>query len=104
MRDVVRKMVEAEGEAERTVETARAEADRLLAEARRQAHEILECGRREARAEADQIVQKACDEAERERKERLAEAVAGIEAAVRLDEGARQAAAEAVVRRVCGRP
>jgi vacuolar-type H+-ATPase subunit H len=103
MREVVQKMIEAEGEARRIVDAAKAEADRLLAEARRAAHETAERSLRDARAEADRILEKARDEAECERLERLAEAIAAVEAQVRLDERAQRGAVEAVVRGVCGK-
>ncbi|MBM4017447.1 MAG: hypothetical protein FJ288_03820 [Planctomycetes bacterium] len=104
MRDVIRKMVEAETEAKRIVGEAQAQAERLLADARGEAHALMERSRQESQAEAARISDAAAQEAERLRQERLARELAAVDAQSRLDPATLQAAAEAVVRVVAGQP
>jgi len=103
MRDVIRKMLEAEAEAKRIVQEAGAETERLLAEARRQAQKLAERARRETAAEAERIIQTAERDAEREKKERLDEIASEMDAELKVSEDARRAAVEAVVQSVCGK-
>jgi len=100
MRDVIQKMVEAEGEAKRVLDAARTEADRILADARRQAHAMAEQSRQETRDRAARILSDAVQQAEREKQQRLAREIAAAEAETRLDEATFRAAAQAVVRAV----
>jgi len=102
MREVIQKMVEAEGEAKRILDAAKAEADRLMGDARRQAQGLIEQSRREAKAAAAKVVEAAVQTAEREKKDRLSREIAAVEAETRLDDATRRAAVEAVVRLVSG--
>jgi vacuolar-type H+-ATPase subunit H len=102
MREVIRRVVETEGEAKRIVDAGKAEADRIRSEALTQAQETLARARREARVEAEHVVEAAVQEAGREKQRRLAAAVADIESRVRLDEAVRHRAVDAAVRCVCG--
>ncbi|MCX5684693.1 MAG: hypothetical protein NT049_13535 [Planctomycetota bacterium] len=100
MREVIQKMVEAEGDAKRLLDEAKTAADRLLGEARRQAQGLLEQSRGEAKAAAAKVVESAVQEDEREKKERLAREIAAVEAETRMDDAVRRAAVEAVVKAV----
>ena len=102
MRDVIQKIIATENEGKTLVERARAEADRILSDARKEGQDIIERARRGARAETEKIVEAAVEEAEREKKNRLAHAAAEIESEIQLDRNASQQAAEGVVRCVCG--
>jgi len=102
MHDVVKLVLQAEGEARRILNDAEAEAERLAAEARRRAQEIVRTMRRETAEQADTIVTTAEQEALRERNQRLAQAAAEIETAVDLDPPSARALVEAVVRCVNG--
>jgi vacuolar-type H+-ATPase subunit H len=102
MREVIQKVIQAEGEAKRLRQEAQAEADRIMTEAQKQAHDLVVRCRQEVRVEAERIMAAAIQEAEREKKESLDRAAAEIEAQVRLDEATKQRAVEAVVRFVCG--
>jgi len=102
MRDVIQKVIKAEGEAKRILQEAQAEAERILADAQKQAHDLLFRRRQEVRVEAERIMAAAIQEGEREKKERLGRAAAEIETQVRLEEATKQSAVETVVRFVCG--
>ena len=103
MRDVVKMVLQAEGESKSILEKARAEAECLAADARRQAQDIERSTRRETAQEAEAIVETAKEEAEHEKQERLAQAAADIKNAVYLEAQTAQSAMKAVVRCVCGR-
>jgi vacuolar-type H+-ATPase subunit H len=102
MRDVIQKVIKAEGEAKRILQEAQAEAERILADAQKQAHDLLFRRRQEVRVEAERIMAAAIQEAEREKKERLGRAATEIETKVCLEEATKQSAVETVVRFVCG--
>jgi len=102
MRDVVKMVLEAEGESKVILEEAAAEAERIAAEARREAMNLVQASRRETAEQADAIVRSAEQEADRERQLRLEQAAAEIGAAVDLDKRAMESAVQAVVRCVCG--
>ena len=102
MRDVIRKLVDAESEARRMVDAARVEADRIAADARHAAEELAARSRRDARREAEEVVETATREALRIKRERLAHASAAIEAEVGVDSAVRQGLIDAAVRHVCG--
>jgi vacuolar-type H+-ATPase subunit H len=102
MRDVVKKVLLAEGESKRILAAAEAEAERLVAEARSAAQEIAATMRRESVEETEAIVTSAERDATRDKKEQLDQAATDIEAVVHLDEQAIRTATEAILRCVCG--
>ena len=102
MREVIQKIIEAEGEAKRLVEATRAKGERLLSKAQKQAQELTARVEREVRVEAERILATASEEAEREKRKELARTAAEIESQIRLDEAAQQRAVEAVGRCGCG--
>jgi vacuolar-type H+-ATPase subunit H len=103
MRDVVRMVLDAEGDSKDILEQAVAEAGRIAAEAQHEAHRIVHATRCEMAKEADSIVKLAEQEAEREVQQRLEQAAAEIEGSVHLGDQAIQSAMEAVLRCVCNR-
>ena len=102
MRDVVKMVLQAEDESKRILEDAEARAERIVADARRKAQDMVQTRRRETVEQGEALVVAADGDAQREKKERLAQAATEIEAAVHLDEQAAQNAIEAVLRCVCG--
>ncbi len=104
MQDVVQQIVATEGEARRAVETARGEGNRIVSEARKKGQEIIEQARLEVFAEARVVVEAAEESAEREKQNRLAEAVTQIENEIQLDPARKEWAVKEVVRCVCGQP
>lgn len=102
MQDVVKLVLQAEGEARRILHEAEAEAERLATEARRRAQEIVQTLRRETAQQADALVGSAEQEALRQRREQLAQAAAEVETAVHLDESATRDLIAAIVRCVSG--
>ncbi len=103
MRDVIQKIVATENEAKLAVEEARAEADRILSDAQKKGHDVIERARQEALIEADKIVEAAVEAAEREKQDRLADAVTEIESQIQLEPATRKWAVEEIVRCVCKR-
>jgi len=103
MRDVIQKIVATENEAKLAVEEARAEADRILSDAQKKGHDVIERARQEALIEADKIVEAAVEAAEREKQDRLADAVTQIESQTQLEPATRKWAVEEIVRCVCKR-
>ena len=102
MRDVVKLVLQAEEESKRVLEDAEARAERIVADARQKAQDMVRTKRRETAEQADALVTAADEDAQREKTERLAEAVADIESSVSLDEQAARNAIDAVLRCVCG--
>jgi vacuolar-type H+-ATPase subunit H len=101
MRDVIQKVIAAEGEAKLIVKAAWKESDRILADARTQAHELMDQARKEAKLEAERILEAAEQEADQEKQERLMQAAAKIQTQIRLEEPIMQRAVGIVVRCVC---
>ena len=102
MHDVIQKVVATEAEAKRMVLAVKSEAERVLSEAQKRAQEFVVSARQTARVETDKILATALEEAELEKKERLARAAAEIETQVSITETLMRQTAEAVVRCVCG--
>ena len=102
MREVIRGLIEAEGEARAIVQAARGEADGLRSEAKKRAQEMLAQAQQAARVEAARTLDLAMEVAEQERQKRLERATAAIQSQVQLDETARDRFADAVVRCICG--
>jgi vacuolar-type H+-ATPase subunit H len=103
MRDVIQKVIEAEGEAKLILKSTREEAEYVLAAARQRAQGIVEQARRETRTEADQILARAEDDVTRQKQERLEQAGRDIQEQIRLDDATRLNAVSAVLRCVRGR-
>ena len=104
MREVIRKLVDAENEARQTVEAARIEAEAIVSEARRQASERLAQARRDARAESQHVVETATRDALKEKQDRLSRATADLEAGIDVDGARRECLVQAAVRCVCAHP
>jgi ATP synthase H subunit len=102
MRDVIQKVIAAEGEAKLIVKAAWKESDCILTDARTQAQELVEQARKEARLEAERMLEAAEQEANQEKQERLTRAAAEIQTQIRLEEPIMQRAVGIVVRCVCG--
>ncbi len=102
IRDVVERILQAEGESKSILEEALVEANLLAADAQRQAQEMTHSARREAAKEAELIIRVAEQEAALEKQDRLAQAAADIELAACLEEQAVRSASDAVLRCVCG--
>ena len=102
MRDVVKMILQAEGESKSILEKAQAEVECLAANARRQAQDIVQFVRREMTEEAEAIVERAEQEAEQEKQQRLAQAATDIANSVFVEEQTAQSAAEAILRCVYG--
>jgi vacuolar-type H+-ATPase subunit H len=101
MRDVIEKIIATESEAKLIVDAARTEADQILSEARKKGLDVIEKTRQEVLVEADKILGTAIETAEREKQQRLADAVAEIEKQIQLAPDSRKSAVEGVVRCVC---
>lgn len=102
MRDVIRKVMEAEQGAQRVLEEARAEEARILAAAREQAKERVARARKEAQAEAEGMIRASEQALSSERTERLEAAGCEMARSVDLKEEVRRSAVDAVVRCVSG--
>ena len=101
MRDVIQKVIAAEGEAKLIVKAARKEGDCILTDARTQAQDLMDQARKEARLEAERMLEAAEQEANQEKQERLTRAAAEIQTQIRLEEPIMQRAVGIVVRCVC---
>ena len=101
MRDVIHSVMATEREAKEIVAAARTEAEHISSDAQKKRQDLIGRTDNEARAEAGRIVAAAVKNAEPEKAERLTHMAAEIEAEVGLDDGTRQGAAAAAVRRVC---
>ena len=101
MRDVIQKVIAAEGEAKLIVKAARKEGDCILTDARTQAQDLVDQARKEARLEAERMLEAAEQEANQEKQERLTRAAAEIQTQIRLEEPIMQRAVGIVVRCVC---
>jgi len=102
MRDVIQKVIETETEAKRIVQAARAEAEQIMSAAQKQARDLVTQARQEARMATEKMLLAAMQEAEQEKKERLARAAAEILTQVCLDDATVQRAAAAAARCVRG--
>ena len=102
MREVIRGLVEAEGEARRIVQSTRAEAEVSVSEAEKRAQDILFGARADSKSAAEKEIDVAVEEARREKQKRLEKAAAQMEAQVRLDGATEQCAVDAIIRCVCG--
>jgi vacuolar-type H+-ATPase subunit H len=102
VREVIRRVIEAEDEGRRLVESARAEAERTVADARKRARDSAEAEGRAAQAEAARIVAEAVAAAGERKRSDLASIAETVETETRMPPAARQSAVEAVVRCVCG--
>jgi len=102
MREVVQKVIEAEGAAKEILAQARTEAERLLADAQRQARENADKVTGETRREAQQEIDAAVQKAEAEKQAQLTHADAELDQQVRLDEALKQRLVAAAVACVCG--
>lgn len=104
MQDVIQRIIAAESEARRIVESAKSEADRILSDAQKKGHDIIEQARTRALLESDEIVKAAVKKAEQEKQLHLADAVIEIEKQIRLEPRTKQLAVEGVIRCVCRQP
>ncbi len=103
MRETIHRVLAAEDEAKRLVETTREEGEDHLAECRRQAEALAADADREVRLASAALLEAAADEARREREELIRQASAEIAATLRLDEALARRAVDAIVECVCGR-
>ena len=102
MRDVIQRVIAAEAEAKKMVQSARSEAEQILSAAQSQAQAITAMARREAQLEAGAMLAAATRDAALTKQSRLASFAAEIENQVHLDAVTRQQAVAVVVRCVCG--
>lgn len=102
MRQLVQSLLAAEAEAKAIVAAAAQEADRIVAEARANSRADLEQAVRDARDEAARMVDATMVTAEAEKKEQLAKRIAGFEACMQPDEAWHEDAVAAVIRCVSG--
>lgn len=102
MQNVIGKVISAEAEARRLVETAQKEADQILADARSRSRELLERTRQESRLEAEKTLALAAGDAEREKTESLARAADEIKNNIHFNGTRLQTAVEAAVRCLSG--
>ena len=103
MQNVIHRVMKAEQEAQRILQEARTEAERLLDETRRQAKAKEEQARIDVRREADTLIEKTVQVAEKEKAAQLAAAVLEIESGVRIDEPVRHRAVTAAVECITGK-
>ncbi|HOV89524.1 MAG TPA: hypothetical protein PKW07_02305 [Syntrophorhabdaceae bacterium] len=104
MRDVIEKIVSTEGEAKAIIEKAQAERDKIIADARKKAQEIIEKARQDALAESKKIVDAGIEGAEMEKQMKLTQALKDIENRFNLKEGTKEQAIEFIIRQVCRLP
>ncbi len=102
MRELIQSLVETEKEAQHIVDMARGEANRIVTDARKQAEITVEDARRDARQEGAQIIARAVEAAQGEKKKRLEEARAAIQGTMRWEPEEMEKWISAVVRCVCG--
>ena len=103
MQNVIHRVMEAEQEAQRILLEARTVAERLIDEARQQAKAKEEQARIDVRREADALIEKTVQAAEKEKAAQLAAAVLEVESGVRIDEPLRRRAVTAVVECITGK-
>jgi vacuolar-type H+-ATPase subunit H len=101
VREVIRKVIEAEGEAKRLVEAAKVQAEGIVSKMRTQCQDLLLRADGQGRAEARKIIESAVREAEQEKQERLRQAVIELDTQLRIDAATVQCAVDGVVRCVC---
>lgn len=104
MREVIQSLIEAEGEAQGIVQSAREEAEGLVSDAEKRALDLVTKARLAVRAEAAQTIETAVEAAQKEKRKRLKQAAAQIQGQVRMDEAMLNRLVDAVVRCVCGQP
>lgn len=104
MQDVIQRIIAADSEARRIVESAKDEADRILSDAQKKGRDIVEQARARALLESEAIMTAAAKKAEQEKQLRLAEAVIEIEKQIRLEPRTKKWAIEGVIRCVCRQP
>jgi vacuolar-type H+-ATPase subunit H len=103
MRETIHRVLAAEDEAKRLVETAREEGEAHLADCRRQAESLAADAGREVRLASAALLEAAAVEARREREELIRQASVEIAGTLRLDEVLARQAVDAIVQCVCGR-
>jgi vacuolar-type H+-ATPase subunit H len=102
MNDVVKLVLQAEGESKRILEEAESRAAKISDDARRRAHDLVQKMRLDTAEQAQVIVETAQQEGQRDRQVRLDQAATEIEAAVQLDDASLQTLIEAMMRCVHG--
>jgi vacuolar-type H+-ATPase subunit H len=102
MNDVVKLVLQAEGESKRILEEAESRASKISDDARRRAHDLVQKMRLDTAEQVQVIVETAQQEGGRERQIRLDQAAAEIEAAVQMDDASLQTLIEAMMRCVHG--
>jgi F0F1-type ATP synthase membrane subunit b/b' len=100
MRDAVEKVLRAEAEAKRVLESAKTEAEQLRGQADRDAGQWVERVRQETKEEAARMVAAALERAREEKDTRLADAAERIGREVSLSQDDRRRFALAVARSV----
>ena len=103
MREAIRKLVEAEDAAKQCVSAAKQQSEEILASARSHAQARLDRARREARRDAEQLVQCACEQAEQDKRSILAQTAASLEQQLCIDQATFERAVEAIIRCIRGR-
>ena len=103
MQNVIQRVMEAEGEAQRILQDARTEAERLVDEARQQVKVKESQSRINVRLMADTLIEKAVQAAENEKAAQLARAVLAMNSGTHLDDPVRRCAVKAVVDCVAGK-
>lgn len=104
MRAVIQDLVAAEAEARAVVQTARTEAERLRSEAEQRAREMVARARQESADEAAQVIARAVEAAEQEKRRRRQAVEVDIERRFHLAEATQARCAEALARWACGVP
>ena len=102
MRDVIRKMLQAEAEAKRIVQEAETQAEQIRADARKKAQDLAQRAQQETADEVQKILSDAEDQARREKQERIVQIASAIEKEIAMDENFRRESVETVVRAVLG--
>lgn len=101
MRDIISKVLLAETEGKKIVESAKADVELILAEARDKARELTSRIRRETQVEIDQLEQESIRTIQQEKQSQLAGFVAVIEAQFPLEQPVRQQAISTGIKCIC---
>ena len=102
MRDVIHKVIGAEAEAKRIVESARAEAERIIAQTRTEAQKLAAESAEKTGMAVQELLNAVVHQAELEKQQQLISIAAELETAIHVDPEAMHRAIESSIHCVCG--
>jgi vacuolar-type H+-ATPase subunit H len=102
MRDVIHKVIGAEAEAKRIVESARAEAEQTIARTRTEAQKLAAESAEKTRMAVQELLTAVVRQAELEKQQQLLSIAAEFQTAIHVDPEAMHRAIESSIHCICG--